>query len=528
VVSAEGIEPAIKRKLNNIEAHGWHKKHCKDVVISLTDREVIAERTDRTMDRRGKEWIKLAHAPTNALKSLHHYLQVDIHTSRNPSYLKTPPELPGGIDLPEKCSLLHLSDIHFLKDFSGVSKFDQDAAVRKAILEDAKWCREHVGPIHGVLVTGDIAYAGQAEEYKTAVGWLAQLCQQLGCDDGHVWCVPGNHDIDRSALKEFSVIPVLHEQLRSSGAKLDEHLRKHLENDNTGPVLFAPLRAYNEIIGQRFNSFTKPKQPWWEDELELNDGSKLRIRGLNSALISGPDDDNMTKKLILGAAQTEYGREPGVEYLTLCHHPTDWLLDSENTQEALLAYSRIQLFGHKHIQQVHQMNNTLWLTAGAVHPSRAEQKWLPRYNCLSIWIDGAGADRHLCVDVYARTWLQTERLFTAEQNSNGADHKTYRLKLSDWKQAMSTAKSNDSGTNGEKEDSAKPSQTSLTLGRKKLLYKFAGLPHHTRMAIMKQFDLLEGDDVTKPDSEVFSACFERARTKGVLDNVWAAIEAELD
>jgi hypothetical protein len=35
-----GVEPASKHKFNNIEAHGWHKKHCKDVVIGLTDRRI--------------------------------------------------------------------------------------------------------------------------------------------------------------------------------------------------------------------------------------------------------------------------------------------------------------------------------------------------------------------------------------------------------------------------------------------------------------------------------------------------------
>jgi hypothetical protein len=32
-LNEEAIEFAMKLKLNNIEAHGWHKKHCKDIVI---------------------------------------------------------------------------------------------------------------------------------------------------------------------------------------------------------------------------------------------------------------------------------------------------------------------------------------------------------------------------------------------------------------------------------------------------------------------------------------------------------------
>ena len=132
------------------------------------------------------------------------------------------------------------------------------------------------------------------------------------------------------------------------------------------------------------------------DDLLLNDGSTLHLRGLNSVLISGPDDDDKRNKLLLGAIQTEYGRSDGVEYLTLCHHPTDWLLDKDNVAEALLAYSRIQLFGHKHIQKVNKMDETLWLVAGAVHPELSKPNWWPRYNYLSIEVDGARAATGTC------------------------------------------------------------------------------------------------------------------------------------
>jgi len=59
-----------------------------------------------------------------------------------------------------------------------------------------------------------------------------------------------------------------------------------------------------------------------------------------------------------------------------------------------------------------------------------------------------------------------------------------------------------------------------------LLYRFIGLPHHVRMSIMKKHGLLESGDNTRPISEVFGACFERARAKGVLEDVWTDIESQ--
>ena len=77
----------------------------------------------------------------------------------------------------EKLTFVHLSDIHFILAFSNESPFDIDKPVRDAILKDAKNLGSKLGPISGILITGDIAYAGKPGEYKTALDWLAQLTE---------------------------------------------------------------------------------------------------------------------------------------------------------------------------------------------------------------------------------------------------------------------------------------------------------------------------------------------------------------
>jgi predicted phosphodiesterase/DNA-binding Xre family transcriptional regulator len=427
----------------------------------------------------------------------------------------------------KKINFVHISDIHFMKGFSGKSSFDIDSQVRNAILNDAKnKSLKCLAPIYGILITGDIAFSGKSEEYKIALDWLTELCKKLNCNPGHVWCVPGNHDVDRAVHKEFTTIPATHEQLlraqEESQECLDEKLCEHLENQNTGPVLFAPLKAYNEEFGQRFDCITTPKKPWWEDDVILNDNSVLRIRGLNSVLVSGPRDDIKGNKLLLGTAQTEYGKYDGIQYLTICHHPVSSLYDEDVTEEALLAYSQIQLFGHKHYQRVREINNTLWLCAGAVHPIRKEKKWQPRYNYLSIWVDGTGKDRYLCVDVYSRIWNQDEKEFTHEQTSGSSDFKPYRLKLPEWTNTMVEPKKKKSAKNSIL--STEPPVSKLAFDRKELIYHFIGLPDYIRKAIMKKHGLIEDDDKTRTDAEIFSKCFERARAKGVLEALWVSIK----
>jgi predicted phosphodiesterase len=425
----------------------------------------------------------------------------------------------------EKLTFVHLSDIHFILEFSNESPFDIDKPVRDAILQDSKYLRTKLGPVSGVLLTGDIAYAGKSGEYKTALDWLGELTEILNCEKEYLWCVPGNHDVDRSVLKENTAISAVHDRLRAA-ADREVQLRRDLEVENTGRLLFSPLKAYSEEFATRLGCLSHPKQPWWTDDLVLNDGSILRLRGLSSVLISGPDDNDKDKKLVLGAIQTDYGREAGVEYLTLCHHPTDWLLDKDRVEEALLAYSRIQLFGHKHVQKANKMDETLWLVAGAVHPERSKPDWLPRYNYLSVEVQGVGADRYMSVDVYARVWSQTERQFTREQGGYKEEFRNYRLKLPEWRPPMGVER-RDAATGSEAAaQRGNESQQGMNLNRKKLLFRFIGLPHHTKLAIMKRFELWEDEDQKLPDAEIFAACFERAKKKGVLDAVWDAVEGQ--
>lgn len=215
--------------------------------------------------------------------------------------------------MPEgKLTFVHLSDIHFVKGFSGTSSFDLDRAVREALVADAKNLRAQLEPISGILVTGDIAYAGKSSEYQTALNWLAELAEVLRCQPEYMWCVPGNHDVDRSVLKENTAIGAMHQSIRQSENR-DKELRDHLENQNAG-MLFSPLKAYNEEFAARLDCLTRPKQPWWTDDVLLNDGSTLRLRGLNSAICSGLHDDDEANKLFVGSAQTEYGRQEGVGF----------------------------------------------------------------------------------------------------------------------------------------------------------------------------------------------------------------------
>src|SRR4051794_33157633 len=106
-------------------------------------------------------------------------------------------------------TLLHLSDIHFRFGESG-DIFDPDSDLRNELERDVVRLRgTRIEKVDGILVTGDIAFAGKKEEYERASAWLERLCDLLGCARDNVWVVPGNHDVDREVIKNSETLRTL-------------------------------------------------------------------------------------------------------------------------------------------------------------------------------------------------------------------------------------------------------------------------------------------------------------------------------
>lgn len=93
---------------------------------------------------------------------------------------------------------LHLSDIHFGQENKDGTIVKHES-VRDALISDVKTLAKKRGPASRVLVTGDTAYSGKQDEYKTATEWLEKVTAACGCDETHVSPIPGNHDYDVSA-----------------------------------------------------------------------------------------------------------------------------------------------------------------------------------------------------------------------------------------------------------------------------------------------------------------------------------------
>lgn len=429
----------------------------------------------------------------------------------------------------QKVVFVHLSDIHFARG-AGVSVHDLDKNIRNELVIDATKVANEIGPVTGVLVTGDIAFSGCRDEFDHATEWLSEFCRAIGCPAENVWVVPGNHDVDRKRTKR-KVTRTLHQGIRTEGSDVDRELREILSDSQSAAALLEPLAEYNTFAG-RFGCSISAEKHYWERDLKLACGTTIRLRGLTSVLVSNEED--LRTRIVLGEAQTSVQRASGVLHMTLCHHPPDWLLDHDAVEDQLKSKVHIQLFGHKHSQRLDEINGKVRLVAGAMHPERAGGSWLPAYNFLEI--SRRDNDR-IGLRVYQRQWNQPDTNFVAWRDpDNGHDHREFL-----WSGFPVAAKS---GTHPVMSHEEKDAEVTASVAspvvvlnatgkddlmppqnhERRLAYRFLTLPFRHQIAIANSLNVLTDEDRALSDEPLFHELFKRAAAKGLLAKLWDETE----
>jgi Calcineurin-like phosphoesterase len=317
---------------------------------------------------------------------------------------------------------VHLSDIHFRKGRVG-DVHDVDADLRNEIEIDLRRLRGEFPQVNGIIISGDIAFGGQREEYLSGGSWIERIREQLGCSLDSVMITPGNHDIDRNLIVPGSDINNMHREIRAapSAEEREAILRDILHDGAKGELLFHPLSNYNDFAS-RYGCGVNRGSPFWERDYRLADGTTLRFRGITTTLLSGPDDDDGANRMVYGAAQLRFLREPNVRWAVIGHHPPSWTLDPDSADRVFSVRTALQLFGHKHEHWITPLGKGIRLIAGAVHPERWESHWLPRYYVIAV--SAVGSDR-LGIRVYPRCWSDEEIMFKGDCDSSGRHYRDF-------------------------------------------------------------------------------------------------------
>jgi hypothetical protein len=424
----------------------------------------------------------------------------------------------------KKIRLLHLSDIHFRPPFA--IGHDPEYALRKDLLDDVAVIVKQRGSLDAILVTGDIAFSGAESEYLEAAKWLDKVSEAGGCEPEMVYMCPGNHDVDRNYILTNSPVRDMHKSIRGeqTNAERERELMVRLGEDTARKMIYEPLTEYNEFAARYRSAFFAKERYAWdsEDPLVLNDGSLLKIRGLNSALLSGPGDSKGS--LFLGSRACTITRQAGVEYLTICHHPPSWLLDQADAERLLQDRAKIMLFGHEHNQRVVFARDYVTLYAGAVNPERDEAPWKPGYNVIEIWVEGEGAHRQLHVEVIAREWQENPTQFRNHEDKGNRPTHTFSFALAEWTPPKSSeVPEMPVPTNSD--DSAQRMPAAEAPGEalppmRRIVHEFFRLKISQKSAIAGTLDLLEESEKGLPEVQKFTRAIERAKQRGKLAQLW--------
>jgi len=318
---------------------------------------------------------------------------------------------------------VHLSDIHFGQERGGTVVVHDDAKTR--LIEDLAALVEGLPEkkAMGVIITGDIAYAGKAAEYKIAADWLDNVAAAAKCAITDIMVVPGNHDIDRDEISSSAEW-----QLSEIQAKGETALDKFLANERDRAVLYARFTAYIPFAEAYNCSMDCHGGLASKRVAELAPGRSLQFVGLNSALVCKAKDKK--GELLLGARQRVLPVQPGQELVVLCHHPLDWLQDSEDARRFIRSRARVFISGHEHkpavqVDPIEAGCDLLTLQAGATVPPTAEGPFTYTYNLIGFAWDPA--DDRLKVTVHPRAWDDEKKRFDGDAIRLGGREAIYFL-----------------------------------------------------------------------------------------------------
>jgi predicted MPP superfamily phosphohydrolase len=430
-------------------------------------------------------------------------------------------------------TFVHLSDIHF-SPRDDLSQFDVDQQIRRALLEDLELKPADGEDYDGLLITGDIAFAGKPDDYQKAQAWLNEVYERTGTAAANTYTVPGNHDVDRSYVEPEFPLFASHSQLRAVADPVvwRDVISKQLQRDPLHSML-APLTSYNDFA-QGYDCRTQSDRLAWNQifNKKLDDGRLIRLHGLNSAFLS--DRADAPGNLLVSEFQTaHFAHEAGVINVVLCHHPPEWLMPSDkvHVRNALGTFASIALFGHEHSTRIVPDGKQVQLFAGAVQPSRRDPgDWLPTYHIVQLRVAPSDTEPKLVVRIHTREYNKDSFKFRPRRNEREETVEQHQVAIPVWKvpvqePTISITPDGESEVSSPTRTGAMPAMpTPKENAQRELLVNFFRLGTPDRYAAANEAGLLQDGDDALPPQIMWAEVFRRAvQDAQKLTRFWSAV-----
>jgi len=230
-------------------------------------------------------------------------------------------------------TLIHLSDIHFGHGDEPKPLEAVVAAIRGLSGEPSS---------ASIVLSGDVAYSGKAEQYGLASNYVLGLREaiqtQLGVDCAVIAC-PGNHDCDfpdDSAVRDLVV-----ERIRNTG-KLPDSQDMIRQCTNVQASFFSWARSVDAAPPEDDGTYLA-----WTVRRQFADETKIDFRVLNTAWMSTISEAQGSLFFPTSLLPELTG---DVVRVSVLHHPYAWFQSSNgrDLRRALEAGSDIILTGHEH------------------------------------------------------------------------------------------------------------------------------------------------------------------------------------
>jgi GNAT superfamily N-acetyltransferase len=195
-----------------------------------------------------------------------------------------------------------------------------------------------------IFATGDIAFFGKAAEYELATRFFDDLVDAAALNRGHLFVVPGNHDVDRT---------------RGTG------LVRTLQSREEADTYFGPEVPLYHILSKQkafitwydgyfenIRSFPKESTCGPVEAVDVR-GIRIGVLPIDTALFCQGDDDYQklwVGRRCLDVAIEELRRINASVTVAIFHHPLDWLnpFERSNIRAKLLQSVGFLLRGHLH------------------------------------------------------------------------------------------------------------------------------------------------------------------------------------
>lgn len=327
-------------------------------------------------------------------------------------------------------SWIQVSDLHF---GHGDAEYGWDQKlVLEQLKQDLPKLRD-IGAPHpdAIFVTGDIAFSGagrSADEYVLAKEWFDSVAKATNLEPKDIYLVPGNHDVNR-AKDSGRVFRSLLADLRAQQDTREGRIDTALSNEGDKKLLAERMQSYLEFA-TKFGPFcdeqTLPpahERLYWRKIIEARQGLRVRVVGLNTALVSADEKDEGKLQLGLAQVHAAVGETVGKDELVviLTHHPLrPWLFDGKKAEQALQSKAHVHIFGHVHeadLQSVrHGSSKTfIRMIAGAAHAER-EAQGVPARHGYNVAAVMRREDGSLELRIWPRRWAEKKYEFRADMD----------------------------------------------------------------------------------------------------------------